>query len=129
MTQFRPAYLAHQRQRWMRPDAYRYVRPDWQRFVRPDHAEKFRHEFYERKYNPDQPRDDHGRWTDETGNEDLVSSILGMAKQFAAQGHSPGYLRCLDICSPILERYQPPGADFNKWDFHRCMDACMQGDR
>src|SRR6185437_2484791 len=63
-------WLTHQRERWMRPDARRYVRPDWRRFVRPDHADRFQCEFYERKYSPDQPRDGHGRWTDE-GASDL----------------------------------------------------------
>jgi hypothetical protein len=36
MAYFHPAALAHQRQRFMRPDAQRYLRPDWQRFMRPD---------------------------------------------------------------------------------------------
>lgn len=54
-----------------------------------------------------------------------VEEILNMAKQISASGYSTSYLRCLDICSPILERPQPPGVDFNKWDFHRCMNACM----
>jgi len=38
--------------------------------------------------------------------------------------YSDEYLRCLDKCYDILERYQKPGIDKNKWDFHACMDEC-----
>ena len=120
-----PAYLEHQLKRWMRPDAYLFVRPDWQRFVRPGYEDEIPLALYERKYSPDQPRDYHGRWTDEGGSGADVESILGMAKQLAVSGRSNKYLKCLDICSPILERIQPPGVDFNQWDFHRCMAACI----
>jgi hypothetical protein len=122
MSQFESAYLAHQRQRWMRPDAHHFVRPDWQRHVRPGYQDDIPLSLYERKYSPDQPRDDHGRWT--SGGVE-VESILEMAKRLAATSYSDKYLRCLDVCSPILEIPQPPGADFNKWNFHRCMNACM----
>lgn len=35
---------------------------------------------------------------------------------------------CIRICSPILDRSQPPGSDRNTWDFHRCVNACMAAD-
>ncbi len=53
----------------MRPDAHRFLRADWCRFVRPDQVEKFRQEFCERKYRPDQLRDERGRWADERGGD------------------------------------------------------------
>jgi hypothetical protein len=55
----------HELKRWMRPDAYRFMRPDWRRFVKPGSEAATLFEKYERKYSPDQPRDDQGRWTDE----------------------------------------------------------------
>ena len=117
-----PIYLEHQLKRWMRPDAHHFVRPDWRRFVPPEFQADHPFALYERKYSPEQPRDDHGRWT--SGEAD-VEAILKIAKRLAASSYSDKYLRCLDACSPILEIPQPPGADFNKWYFHRCMDKCM----
>lgn len=123
MRYVNPIYLEHQQKRWMRPDAHRYIRPDWRRYVTPGSELASFYERYERKYSTNQPRDYHGRWT--TGGVD-VEAILEMAKRVAATSYSDKYLRCLDVCSRILEIPQPPGADFNKWNFHRCMDACMK---
>jgi hypothetical protein len=35
---------------------------------------------------------------------------------------------CIRQCTPLLERYQPPGSDRNRWDFHKCVNQCMEGD-
>jgi hypothetical protein len=35
MTYFHPAWLAGQRQRWMRHDAHMFIRRDWRRYVKP----------------------------------------------------------------------------------------------
>jgi hypothetical protein len=67
MSQFKSATLAHERKRWMRPDAHRFIRPDWRRYVQPGSELAALYESMERKYSPDQPRDYHGRWTDEGG--------------------------------------------------------------
>lgn len=73
MTYVADAYAAHQRQRWMRPDAHRWIRPDAARFLAPgsDVASVFPVLApAETKYNPNQPRvpkgsgDESGRWTD-----------------------------------------------------------------
>lgn len=50
------AHDAHQRARWMRPDAYRWLRPDAMRFLVPgsDSAKIF--PALDRKFNPSQPR-------------------------------------------------------------------------
>lgn len=69
MPYIHPAALEHRLKRWMRPDAHRFIRPDWRRFVRPGSELESFYESFERKYSPDQPRDDHGRWTDEIGNQ------------------------------------------------------------
>jgi hypothetical protein len=66
-----PIYLEYQLKRWMRPDAHRFVRPHWRRFVRPEFQQDHPFALYERKYSPDQPRDDHGRWTDGTAQQPL----------------------------------------------------------
>ena len=50
------AYQAHQRKRWMRPNAHLFIRPDWRRFVRPRDQEDHLFAQYERKYSPGQPR-------------------------------------------------------------------------
>ncbi|MGN6311124.1 MAG: hypothetical protein ACTHNN_16415 [Xanthobacteraceae bacterium] len=67
------AYDAHQRARWMRPDAYRWLRPDATRFLVPgvDPASVF--PALDRKFNPNQPRvpagnHDGGQWTDGGGS-------------------------------------------------------------
>lgn len=65
MSPIKPEYRAHQQKRWIRHDAFRFIRPDWRRFVKPGSEAAAHFERYERKYRPDQLRDDHGRWADE----------------------------------------------------------------
>lgn len=69
MSPIKPEYRAHQQKRWMRHDAWRFIRPDWRRFVKSGSEAAAHFERYERKYRPDQLRDDHGRWADEGGGE------------------------------------------------------------
>jgi hypothetical protein len=75
-------------------------------------------------FNPEQPRDDRGRWTDSGASD--VQDILSRARRVTAAGGKLSYQRCLDLCYPLLERFKPPGSDRNKWDFHKCMDACLR---
>jgi hypothetical protein len=105
------------------------------------------------KYSPDQPRDDHGRWTLDGGSstgmvqvaDNQPHSQIGVSqattnretarpegqdieariKHLFAAGPKT-YQRCLDLCYPLLERFQLPGVDYNKYDFHKCMDACQR---
>jgi hypothetical protein len=140
MTYIHPAALEHERKRWLRADADRYIRSDWRRFVQSGSELAALYESFECKYSPDQPRvpagvPEGGQWTSEggAGQSDglrqnaspFVQSILEKAKKIAASGRSKSYLRCLDLCSPILERFQPPGVDINEWEFRRCMAACL----
>lgn len=67
MSPIKPEYRAHQQKRWMRHDAWRFIRPDWRRFVKPGSEAAALFERYERKYRPDQLRDELGRWADEGG--------------------------------------------------------------
>jgi hypothetical protein len=67
-------WLAHQRQRWMLPDSSRWLRPDHAKWVRPEPAWRTPAELYERKYSPDQPRDELGKWTDGGGVADVNQS-------------------------------------------------------
>ncbi len=84
------------------------------------------------KFDPNQPRvpagnSDGGRWTSQTGAAGQVSpdvqAILDLAPQFAAAGTSMS--QCLDLCSPLLERFQPLGSDRNQFDFRKCLNACL----
>jgi hypothetical protein len=80
MRQFSEEWRAHQRARWLRPDAHRWVRPDAHRWVRPDAHRWFRGNSPAAVYgwtdkanfNPNQPRvpagnPDGGQWTDGGG--------------------------------------------------------------
>jgi hypothetical protein len=79
------------------------------------------------KYDPNQPRDEIGRWTSE-GGDALTQKILAIAKQMKLAASPASYQKCLSICSPILERPKPyRWSDINRYDFIRCMSACMQG--
>ncbi len=66
----------------MRHDAHRFIRPDWRRFVRPADAKDHPFALYERKYRPDQLRDELGRWEDEGGGDtrprDVVAKPIGL---------------------------------------------------
>lgn len=109
MASFEDAYIKHQLKRWMRPDAYRFVRPDWRRHVRPGYEGEFLFELYERKYSPDQPRDDHGRWTSETGDEGSGSSLQGTAIE-PKVGSGRNDPRILSDATP--NNYYRPGTQF-----------------
>jgi len=100
----------------------------------------------ETKYDPDQPRvpagnPDGGQWTDagaggSGGSSGSVSSstvgsgdvrkIIAFAARKRVAGSPLNYQRCLDLCYPLLERPQHPSSDRNTWDFHKCMNACLQ---
>jgi hypothetical protein len=92
---------------------------------------------YQHKFDPDQPRvpsgsSAGGRWTSvdqskesgSLGSDEMVASILAAAQRLAVAG--PGnYQRCLNLCYPLLERFQRPGSDANEYAFRRCMNACL----
>ena len=85
------------------------------------------------KYDPGQPRvlagsPEGGQWTSNDGStatrELSVESILAIAPLLAAARTSKD--RCIEICSPILERFQPPGTtNINYWDFVKCLKHPM----
>jgi hypothetical protein len=97
-------------------------------------------------FDPDEPRvpaggPDGGQWTggggggtSEAGSNTGVQApttgattlekIVTLARRVAA-GSPLDYQRCLDLCYPLLERRQRPGSDRNKWNFHKCMNACL----
>jgi hypothetical protein len=54
-----------------------------------------------------------------------VQSILAAARRLNIAAGPGAYLRCLNLCYPLLERFQRPGSDANTWDFHKCMNACL----
>ena len=80
------------------------------------------------KFDPDQPRvpagnPDGGQWTD--GATIDVQSIVATARRLNVAAAPDAYQRCLDLCYPLLERFEPPWSDRNTWDFHKCMNACL----
>jgi hypothetical protein len=91
-------------------------------------------------FDPNQPRvpagsPDGGQWTgggggggssagSPTASGSTLEKIVSLARRIAA-GSPLDYQRCLDLCYPLLERRQRPGSDRNKWDFHKCMNACI----
>ncbi len=81
-----------------------------------------------RKFDPDQPRVAAGnpggaQWT--SGTASNVHSIVATAKRLNLAAGPDAHQKCLDLCYPLLERFQPPGSDRNTWDFHECMNACL----
>jgi hypothetical protein len=85
------------------------------------------------KYDSNQPRipagnPGGGQWT-ETGagsGAGDVQSIVAFAKQKRVAGSPLSYQRCPDLCYSLLERPRHPKSDRNTWDFHKCMNACLQ---
>jgi hypothetical protein len=59
----------------------------------------------------------------ETRND--VQAIIATARRLKLAGRLDAYQKCLELCYPLLERRQPPGSDFNTFDFHKCMNACL----
>jgi hypothetical protein len=90
MPRIDAAYVAHQRKRWMRPNAHLFIRPDWRRFVRPGDRDSHPFALYERKYRPDQPRvpagsSEGGRWTDgEDGSRKPTPNLPTSQRVYAA---------------------------------------------
>jgi hypothetical protein len=78
-------------------------------------------------FNPDQPRDERGRWTDNgSSGNDTVASVIATAELLILAGGPLSYQKCLDLCYPLLERFtRVPGSDRNETDFHKCMNVCM----
>jgi hypothetical protein len=80
------------------------------------------------KFDPNQPRvpagnPTGGQWASaEVGD---VSAIVATAKRLNLAARPDAYQKCLDLCYPLLERFQPPWSDRNTWDFHKCMNACL----
>jgi hypothetical protein len=54
-----------------------------------------------------------------------VQAIIATAQRLHLAARPDAYQKCLDLCYPLLERRQPPGSDFNTFDFHKCMNACL----
>jgi hypothetical protein len=52
-----------------------------------------------------------------TGSD--LQSIIATAKRLNLAARPDAYQMCLDLCYPLLERRQPPGSDFNTFDFHK----------
>jgi hypothetical protein len=99
-----------------------------------------------KRYNPNQPlvpagEEGGGQWAGggdgepgdganiRDGEQLDPQEIIATAKRLDLAARTDGCQKCLDLCHPLLERFQPPGSDRNKWDVHKCMDACLRGGR
>jgi len=103
-----------------------------------------------RAFDASQPRipagnSDGGQWTDGGGtsenggsrrrggdstesnprDEPTVRRVLSAFRKLEGADGPDRYGKCLDLCYPLLERFQPPDSDRNLWDFHKCMNACL----
>jgi len=74
------------------------------------------------------PSPDAGSWALDS-TDTSAAGALGFAttqntgsRQIAS---SPTKDQCIKQCTPLLERPQRPGSDRNRWDFHKCVNACM----
>jgi hypothetical protein len=111
---------------------------DTLRWLSPDLKQSACLDFYDRKYRSDQARvpagnPDGGQWTSEANPENetsqpkaTVQRVLESARRAVAASGGLSYQRCLDLCYPLLERFQRPGSDRNTWDFHKCMNICLK---
>lgn len=54
-----------------------------------------------------------------------VEAIVAAVRRLNLAVVSGAYQKCVDLCYPLLERFQPAGSDRNLWDFHRCLNACL----
>lgn len=86
MSRYQDAFDAHQRARFMRPDAHRWVRPDAARFLAPGTDPASVYPVLvpaETKYSPNQPRvpagsgRESGRWTDGSGGIGSLARPMG----------------------------------------------------
>jgi len=85
-------------------------------------------EYYAVKFDPSQPRvpagnSGGGRWTSANDESSTVQDILERAKNLAATHAEMG--RCVDLCLPLLNRFQSPGSNRNEFDFRKCLNACL----
>jgi hypothetical protein len=88
------------------------------------------------KYDSNQPRvpagqPEGGRWTAQPGraaSEPTPASIIARARRLNLAARPDRYPMCLDLCYPLLERYQPPWSDRNENDFHSCMRRCLESE-
>lgn len=99
MTQHQDAFAAHQRARFMRPDAYRWIRPDAARFLAPGTDPASVYPALEQKFRVDQLRvpkgngEESGRWMNEgahllqaAGDGKLITDVDGHP-YYAPGGH------------------------------------------
>lgn len=127
MSKIENAVDANRYHRWNKPNARSWMRPDAHRWIEPI-SKAFEQNGYQCKYDPAQPRvpagnPGGGQWSS-NGDSDLFDVIFAAAQRLAVAG--PGnYQRCLNLCYPLLERYQPAGSDANTWAFQKCMNACL----
>jgi hypothetical protein len=86
----------------------------------------------ETKFDPSQPRvpaghSDGGQWTGARGAPMSIPKIVSVARQLGIVGGNTeeDWRRCLDLCTPFLERPAGSGSDRNYWDFQKCLNACL----
>jgi hypothetical protein len=137
------SYAAHQRARFMRPDAARYVRPDAARWLKPDAARYLRpgtdptdvFPALDRKYSPSQPRvpagnPDGGQWTSGDGGRHVlpVTPTDQKITDFSAQSRHPGHH---DIPRAVFEKWNLPAETrkvFERWTTGTIPNASLRYD-
>jgi hypothetical protein len=79
-----------QRRRWLRPNTHLWIRPDAKLWLQPNQRLWQGAGYVERKagFNPDQPRDWHGQWTDDGGDAKPSDGLVRLAGDIPT-GDSP----------------------------------------
>ena len=76
------------------------------------------------KYNPDQPRDWHGRWTTDGDGRALPGRP---ADGTQTAGRVDSLSLCIERCWQILERVKPyRSSNKNEFDFRKCVNDCRE---
>jgi hypothetical protein len=85
-------------------------------------------------FDPDQARDEDGRWSSEgttdifkseNSDQGLIAEFVERARQLKVAGKTSNAMsRCVDLCLPLLMR-PSLGTDRNEWSFRRCLNACL----
>jgi len=74
-------------------------------------------------FNPDEPRDERGRWTSD-GRLDSRESPTSTAGRQIAESDQERHNRCVQECLHLLPS---PTGDLQHMEYHKCYGECMRG--
>jgi len=98
----------HEIKRWTRPNAHLYLRQDWRRFWPPGQQSDPLYRLYEkieRKYRPDQLRDDWGRFANEGGGG-AAHRVRVASSEKPTLGRSAAIAIFAEVAKRIIEAFR-----------------------